>query len=228
MKRMMMTKKNWAIFVCLSGLVLSGCGNGNSDVTFVKDGTMTGYETTTVGKAFEASFDNPKWEGFEGEKGERVVQFSGTISQGLHDSVIAEITDQLSALEGGGSPEQQMVQQQAKFQFQINFLQSAVEKMGGENSAYFQELNKQFDCKLEYANLMGGVLAYIPDCKNDNSTAYLDAILNDFFSESWKVGTPVEVQWIVNADDSGFTLNHMGSGAWEGIEFNNILNAIYK
>jgi hypothetical protein len=37
-------------------LTLSGCGN--SDVALVKDGAMTGYEKTTVGKAFEASFDD--------------------------------------------------------------------------------------------------------------------------------------------------------------------------
>lgn len=220
--------KYLVMVVCVIGLVLSGCGGGNSDVALVKDGTMGGYETTTVGGAFDASFDNPQWEAFEADKGERVVQFTGTISQSTHNSVIAEVTDQLSALEGGGNPEQQMVQKEAKFQIQLNYLQAAVEKLGGADSAYFQNINKKFDCKLQFANLMGGVSAYIPDCKNDNSTAYMDAILNDFYSELWKVGTPVEVQWIINADGSGFSLSHMGSSAWEGIEFKNIVNAIYK
>jgi len=216
------------MFVCLIGLVLSGCGSGNSDLVLVKDGTMGGYETTTIGRAFESSFDNPQWEAFETEKGERIVQFTGTISQNIHDSVITEITDQLSELDSGGNPEQQMIQKEAKFQIQLNYLQGAVEKLGGDNSAYFQEINKKFDCNLQFANLMGGVSAYIPDCKNDNSTAYMDAILNDFYSELWKVGTPVEVQWIINVDGSSFSLSHMGSGAWEGIEFKNIVNAIYQ
>jgi hypothetical protein len=139
---------------------------------------MGGYETTTIGRAFESSFDNPQWEAFETEKGERIVQFTGTISQNIHDSVITEITDQLSELDSGGNPEQQMIQKEAKFQIQLNYLQGAVEKLGGDNSAYFQEINKKFDCNLQFANLMGGVSAYIPDCKNDNSTAYMDAILN--------------------------------------------------
>ncbi len=49
-------KKFWVVgFLLLCG-ILSGCGN--SDVSLVKKGTMNGYETTTIGKAFEASFDN--------------------------------------------------------------------------------------------------------------------------------------------------------------------------
>ena len=30
---------------------------------------MDSYETTTVGKAFEASFDETKWKAFESKKG---------------------------------------------------------------------------------------------------------------------------------------------------------------
>ena len=66
--------------------VLLFCACGNSDVNFVKNGTMNGYETTTISKAFDASFDETKWEVFESKKGEKVVQFAGKISEDLHKS----------------------------------------------------------------------------------------------------------------------------------------------
>jgi len=75
--------------MCLAiifALFLSGC---SSDVSKVKNGTMPGYEKTTIGKAFEASFDDVKWEAFEGKKGERVVQFTGKISKDLHNTALA-------------------------------------------------------------------------------------------------------------------------------------------
>jgi len=71
------------------GFILSGC---SSDVSLVKNGTMNGFEKITIGKAFEASFDDPKWETFEGKKGERVVQFTGTISKDLHDAAMRGLT----------------------------------------------------------------------------------------------------------------------------------------
>ena len=70
--------------VVFSVLLFFACGN--SDLNFVKNGTMNGYETTTVGKAFDASFDEIKWEAFESKKGEKVVQFAGRISEALHKS----------------------------------------------------------------------------------------------------------------------------------------------
>ena len=71
--------------VC-SVLFLLFCACGNSDINSIKNGIMDGYETTTIGKAFDASFDETKWEAFESKKGEKVVQFAGKISEDLHKS----------------------------------------------------------------------------------------------------------------------------------------------
>ncbi len=59
-----------------------------SDVDLVKNSTMPGYNTTTIGKVFDASFDSPHWSSFESKKGERIVEFTGKISEDLHNEYI--------------------------------------------------------------------------------------------------------------------------------------------
>ena len=72
-------KLNRILCLMFAAAVLAGCTG--SDVDIVKEGVMGGYQTTTVGAAFDASFDNPKWSEFKGEKGERVVEFTGLIKK---------------------------------------------------------------------------------------------------------------------------------------------------
>ncbi len=57
---------------------IMGCDN--SAIDGVKNGTLKGYEQTTVGKAFESVLGNPQWTYFETNKGVRVVQLSGSPS----------------------------------------------------------------------------------------------------------------------------------------------------
>ncbi|MCJ2165229.1 MULTISPECIES: hypothetical protein [unclassified Pseudodesulfovibrio] len=73
-------KRNVLMFSLLVLLMVACTQN---DVDIVKDGTMNGYQATTVGAAFDASFDNPKWSEFVGEKGKRVVEFSGKITKAV-------------------------------------------------------------------------------------------------------------------------------------------------
>jgi len=49
-------------------------------IAVVKNGVLSNYNTTTVGKAFEGTFQNPKWKSFVSPKGVTVVQFDGTIT----------------------------------------------------------------------------------------------------------------------------------------------------
>lgn len=70
-------------------ILLAGCFQNDVDV--VKEGTMDEYPTTTIGAAFDASFDGPVWETFETDKKERVVGFTGRISQSLHDTYVSNI-----------------------------------------------------------------------------------------------------------------------------------------
>lgn len=76
-----------SVFWVITVFTIVGCGD--SAVKMIKNGTMQGYETTTIGKAFDASFEKPTWRSFETDKGEKIVEFSGIITQKLHDTAIA-------------------------------------------------------------------------------------------------------------------------------------------
>ena len=77
-----------ALAVCLAGCRDKRVGYINK----VKNSTMPRHGDTTIGKAFEATFDNPKWESFETKKGRRVVQFTGTISEELSSQLSGNLS----------------------------------------------------------------------------------------------------------------------------------------
>jgi uncharacterized protein (TIGR02145 family) len=58
------------------GIAFAMC-SCNSEIEMVKNGTLQGYEQTTIGKAFESVLGNPKWTYFETNKGVRVVELKG-------------------------------------------------------------------------------------------------------------------------------------------------------
>jgi hypothetical protein len=70
-------------FLVLSFLAVGftiSCGlTKTADVDIVRNGVLADYSTTTVGKAFEGTFQNAKWTSLETPKGQRIVQFDGTI-----------------------------------------------------------------------------------------------------------------------------------------------------
>jgi hypothetical protein len=69
------------------GIVIAGCAQisaatdspSRSDVDFVRNGVLPAYTSKTVGKAFEGTFQNPKWTSFTSAKGVHIVQFNGSI-----------------------------------------------------------------------------------------------------------------------------------------------------
>lgn len=98
-----MTFKVLAIsFIALGFVICVGCGktsaasNANSattpethqssnisEIETVRNGVLVNENTTTVGKAFEGTFQNSKWTTFDTPKGKTVVQFNGTVQSGL-------------------------------------------------------------------------------------------------------------------------------------------------
>ena len=53
---------------------------GDEPTETVKNGVLANYNSTTVGKAFEGTFQEPKWTTFETSKGQTVVEFNGLFS----------------------------------------------------------------------------------------------------------------------------------------------------
>lgn len=83
-----MTGKLWffaavPVFVMLT----AGCG---SNVNKVKAGSWENSSITNE-KAFAKAFENGVWADAKNEKGEKVVQFTGKISQGLHDFAVEKL-----------------------------------------------------------------------------------------------------------------------------------------
>jgi len=89
-KRKAMAWRQKVLFVLLllgSAFAMS-CVLLKSDIDKVRDGVLADHNTTTVGKAFEGTFQKGKWSSFVSSKGEKVVQFDGTTSYGeLNDAL---------------------------------------------------------------------------------------------------------------------------------------------
>jgi hypothetical protein len=54
-------------------------------VATVRSGILAApYNTTTIGKAFEATFADPRWRSFETAKGQRIVEFTGRLKPEMY------------------------------------------------------------------------------------------------------------------------------------------------
>ncbi len=182
--------------------LISGCGS--SDVSLVKKGTMNGYETTTIGNAFDTSFDNPTWEEFQGEKGERVVQFTGNITQGLHDSAVNEWFTAF-----GTESDIFTAESYPAFLILSAMQNQIISRLSEEDySALYEESNQ-----------------------GDQLSAYqsVSEICKLFLKRHyWKVGDSVQVQWIVTPDGESFNLTSLASNSWKGYKADLIISAIYN
>ncbi|MGC6475583.1 MAG: hypothetical protein ACON41_02985 [Parvibaculales bacterium] len=67
-------KKLYYVFALT--LIITGCDSGN--VNFVKNGYMNGYDTLTIGQAFDgwSTCETTNWEAFETDRGEEIVSYS--------------------------------------------------------------------------------------------------------------------------------------------------------
>ena len=71
-------------------LPLTGCG-GDSNIDLVKNASFRGYETTTIGKMLDGTFDKTKWTSQQNPKGETLVLFEGRIPQKMHDTLKGQL-----------------------------------------------------------------------------------------------------------------------------------------
>ena len=191
-----MHKKLLFVVVALS-LLLTACTD--SDVSTVKQGTMGGYKTTTVGNAFDGSFDSPKWTAFKGEKGERVVEFNGLISQRTHDSVKADVLKSIEDIRNQSGNDSLA---------QTYYVQMTTHLVG---EAGYQTLYEAFAQEGE-ATL----------------DTYKTIFMQAFDEKGWPVGTAATAQWIVSPDGKEFQLTHLSSPAWVNVKYDDILKVLYR
>lgn len=179
-------------------LFISGCADNN--VEGVRGGTINGYESTTIGQAFDAVFDNNSWSKSEKADGQVVVEFNGTISEALHDSVVAFIVEEYDAL-----PENNMNR--------VVLFQQA---LSGVNDAEYKKLNEEF--------------AHLDPSAGDKRSPKIEqAVFHTIYDRrAWVTGTPVKVQWLIHENGEDFELLAVQSEAWDGVNIDNILGLIYK
>lgn len=73
---------------CLLPSLLNGCG---SDIDTVKKSFWANDKTVTYGTAFSAAFGNGSWSEVQAGKEEKLVQFTGTITPGLHEYAVGKL-----------------------------------------------------------------------------------------------------------------------------------------
>ena len=71
----------------LSLFLITACSSGSNYVDMIKNGVMEGYTSTTIGKAFDAA----KWNFSETDKGVKSVEFTGAITEKMHDKFYLEL-----------------------------------------------------------------------------------------------------------------------------------------
>jgi len=64
-----------------SGTSNASAAPSSTVIDVVRNGVLTGHDSTTVGKAFEGTFQNPKWTSFTSPKGQFIVQFDGIVGR---------------------------------------------------------------------------------------------------------------------------------------------------
>lgn len=87
------------IFLAIMAFILISSTAYSGDVDLVRDGVLYGHESTTVGKALEASFFDWEWIEYKSDKGQRIVEFNGRITSGLHRDFIEMINGELTIVE---------------------------------------------------------------------------------------------------------------------------------
>lgn len=192
-------------------LSLPGWG---SSVALVRDGYMTGYSSTSIGKALAASFDNAEWQTFTSDKGATVVKFTGRINASLHETAI----EQLMRPVNEAATENDINARYGSYDTLLPYYQTAIDYLKARNR--LQPLADKHGCAQQTT---------LAACDALRATFTLMREVVQTWAEDayWPVGEPVEIQWTVNPDGRSFSLASMNSNAWKGKSFSDIFAVLY-
>lgn len=191
----------------------------------IRDGHMTAYPSTTVGKTLAGSFDDGAWRSFATPKGQKVVEFTGKINAALHANAVALLANSSEKVRKAGRSKAEA--DALELDYLIKLFQLAHRHLDGKPE--LGKLQQKWGCEgIARANLDGVNIAMLPNCKE-----YLSNFLNDAIGEwaeqaHWPVGTPVTVQWTINVTGDGFEVTHLSSKAWQGLDQDNVLDILFQ
>lgn len=184
-------------------------------VALVRDGYMTGYSSTTIGKALAASFDNTQWQAFTSDKGATVVKFTGRINASLHANAI----EQLMRPVNEAATENDINARYGSYDTLLPYYQTALEHLKARNR--LQPIADKHGCAQQTT---------IAACDALKATfTLMREVVETWAADAyWPVGEPVEIQWTVNPDGRSFSLASMNSNAWKGKPFSDIFAVLYE
>lgn len=212
---------NWiapivAVALVIAVAVLPHVVNWSDDEATVRNGYMTGYPSTTIGKALDASFDDAKWQTFTTDKGAKVVSFTGTINASLHANAVERLMRPVQ----NAATEPDLNKRAAAYDGVMPYFQTAVNHLKEQNR--LQPLWDKHGCEKNGAGKP-------PSC--DVITAqmiFMGEVVEAWAQDAyWPTGTPVEIQWTINPDGRSFSLASMNSQAWQGVPFTKIFAELY-
>lgn len=194
-------------------------------VALVRNGHMTAYPSTTVGKAFAGNFEEGTWRSFTTPKGQKVVEFTGKISAALHANAEQRLWEAEEDLRKEARSKEEG--NHLGFNYRANIFQLAYRYLDGRPELH--RLLQKWDCsKVEQVNLAGPWVGMLPGCK-EHLYSFLGDAIDAWASQAhWPVGTPVTVQWTIRIDDESFDLTHLSSTAWEGKERDHVLALLFQ
>jgi hypothetical protein len=240
----------------LAAAICASCGPSSSvssDVDVVKNGVLANHNTTTVGKAIEGTFQDPKWTSFQTPKQEVVVQFDGTVAMDAlrksgfgrpYDSLMKPLRDRCISSLGIKEKMEQEAQaakvsveefkrQQAEL---IERAELTLHKTHPEWSV--SELIKTHS-DWPVLNVLKGLnipeetkaMADIEAVRAEQlraERAVADENESKIKSCQQTIPLPVKFQFILSADKKTFKVQHIDEEAFGGAEPNRILTFVYQ
>lgn len=187
----------------------------DSGEALVRDGYMSGYTGTTIGKALAASFDDANWRVFTTDKGAKVIEFTGKINASLHANAVGRLMAPVRET----AADADLNIRYGSFEGLMPLFETALAHLKARNR--LQPLWDKHGCEdppgkpptcdmvaVQFTRIREVVAAWADD-------AY------------WSVGEPVSIQWTVNPDGRSFSLASMNSNAWKGKPFSDLFAVIY-
>jgi len=204
-----------AVALVIAAAVLPHVVAWSDDEATVRNGFMTGYQSTTIGQALAASFDDAKWQSFTTDKGAKVVSFTGKINASLH----ANAVDRLMRPVNETAAETDIDKRYGSYDTLLPYYQTAIAYLKNRNA--LQPIADKHSCdkpagKAPECNFLGVTFGLM--------RAVVEAWADDAY---WAVGEPVEIQWTINPDGRSFSLASMNSNAWKGKPFTEIFAVLY-
>lgn len=195
----------------------AGCTD--QDVELVRGGSMPGHASTTVGAAFDASFDDRRWTTFKTTKGTRVVQLEAKVGNDLHQTAAGHVRTSIEdARKRNGSA----------FDELLNFFQRAYPAVA-QNPDRVSALLKRHGCGTVDRVNIPGQSVWMPQCGSNSGENFMREAVSEWADEHlWPVGTPVKAQWTISADGRSFELTHLESVAWQSVAQQIVLELIYE